>query len=243
MKKVLLSAACAVAFSANAGVAEEVVVAETAQPAFSSVYAGLGIGGSFLKSDDITYATEAEVASGKFKSKKTANLTPKANRFIGSFVLGAGKVFKNNVYAGAEFMMDFTKNKKLEFTGKGNAGTKAAPVVGDLKGEVKIGGFIPQINVKAGYVFKNNTLAYAKLGCAWTKVSSNFVVTKGTNKNEVSHSKTKASFVLGLGAEKAFCKKFSAALEGDYNFGWKENGVRFNKGWNVRALVKYNVKY
>ena len=57
--------------------------------------------------------------------------------------------------------------------------------------------------------------------------------------------------MLGLGAEKAFCKKFSAALEADYNFGWKqkiktsagEKDVRFNKGWNVRALVKYNVKY
>jgi hypothetical protein len=59
--------------------------------------------------------------------------------------------------------------------------------------------------------------------------------------------------VLGLGAEKAFCKKFSAAVEADYNFGWKqkiadknlkdEQDVRFNKGWNVRALVKYNVKY
>ena len=61
MKKVLLSAACAVAFSANAGVAEEVVVAETAQPAFSSIYAGLGIGGSFLKSDDFEYASDITV--------------------------------------------------------------------------------------------------------------------------------------------------------------------------------------
>ena len=225
MKKVLLSAACAVAFSANAGVAEEVVVAETAQPAFSSVYAGLGIGGSFLESNEFEYTD---------KNGKDAKDKLKANRFIGSFVLGAGKVFKNNVYAGAEFMMDFTKNKKKEWeTDSGN---------GKLEG--KVGGFVPQLNVKVGYVFKNNVLAYGKLGCAWTKASlKEFKKTSKDWKETGSFSKTKGAFVLGLGAEKAFCKKFSAALEGDYNFGWKNEGVRFNKGWNVRALVKYNVKY
>ena len=233
MKKVLLSAACAVAFSANAGVAEEVVVAETAQSVFSSIYAGLGIGGSFLESNDVEY---------KNKDKKDAKDKLKANRFIGSFVLGAGKVFSNNVYAGAEFMMDFTKNKKKEWEIDG----------GKIEG--KVGGFVPQLNVKVGYVFKNNVLAYGKLGCAWTKASVKPFKKSGNDWNEVKDkgmSKTKAAFVLGLGAEKAFCKKFSAAVEADYNFGCKqkidngfgEKDVRFNKGWNVRALVKYNVKY
>ena len=229
MKKVMLSAAvCAMAFSANA---EEVVVAETAQTsAFNSIYAGLGIGGSFLESNEAKYTD---------KNGNDAKDKLKAHRFIGSFVLGGGKVFKNNVYAGAEFMMDFTKNKKKEFEGKD--GTK------DVKAEWKIGGFIPQLNVKAGYVFKNDTLAYAKLGCAWTKASVKPFEKNGNDwKEGDGESKTKASFVLGLGAEKAFCKKFSAALEADYNFGWKDEDlidVRVNKGWNVRALVKYNVKY
>ena len=125
MKKVLLSAACAVAFSANAGVAEEVVVAETAQTsAFNSIYAGLGIGGSFLESNEVKYTD---------KNGNDAKDKLKAHRFIGSFVLGGGKVFKNNVYAGAEFMMDFTKNKKKEFEEKD--GTK------DVKAECKIGGW------------------------------------------------------------------------------------------------------
>jgi len=230
MKKVsLCAAACAMAFAANADVAEEVVVAGTNQSVFSSVYAGLGIGGSFLKTDDAEY----------LKDGKTEKTTPKANRFIGSFVLGAGKVFKNNVYAGAEFLMDFTKNKKVDIEGD----DLFFPGVQD-KLEIKFGGFVPQLNLKAGYVFKNNTLAYAKLGCAWTKLSAKTFVKSGSNVIEgPGRSKTKASVVLGLGAEKAFCKKFSAALEGDYNFGWKDGGVRANKGWNVRALVKYNVKY
>ena len=202
MKKVMLSAAvCAMAFSANADVASEVEVIEAAQTsAFSSIYGGLGIGGSFLK-----------FADGDLK----------ANRFMGSFVLGGGKVFNNNVYVGGEFLADFMKNKKWE-DNKGNAESK---------------GFMPQIDLKVGYAFKNNSLVYGKLGCAWSKVS---LYDKSEDESE---SKTKASFVLGLGAEKAFCKKFSAAVEGDYNFGWKWNDVRNNKGWTVRALVKYNVKY
>jgi opacity protein-like surface antigen len=239
MKKVTLCAAvCAMAFSASADVADEVVVAETiSSSVFSSIYGGLGIGGSFLESNEFEYVN---------KDGNDAKDKLKANRFIGSFVLGGGKVFKHNMYAGAEFLMDFTKNKKKEWeTNSGNN-----------KIEGKVGGFVPQLNVKAGYVFKSNILAYAKLGCAWTKASVTPFQKNGDNWDEVkdkSMSKTKAAFVLGLGAEKAFCKKFSAAVEADYNFGWKqkiadknlkdEQDVRFNKGWNVRALVKYNVKY
>ncbi len=196
MKKVMLSAViCAMAFSANADVAEEVLVEEAVRSSvFSSIYAGLGIGGSFLKCGDL-----------------------KANRFMGAFVLGGGKVFNNNVYLGGEFLSDFMKNRKWE--NHNNLQSK---------------GYFPQVDVKAGYVFRNNVLAYGKLGCAWSKVS---------NYNNGADSKTKASVVLGAGVEKAFCKKFSTALEGDYNFGWKKDNVRYNKGWTVRALVKYNVKY
>ncbi len=199
------------AFSANADVASEVEVIEAAQTsAFSSIYAGLGIGGSFLKTDLEMFGINV--------------LSKKANRFIGSFVLGAGKVFSNNFYVGGEFLMDFTKNKKFEYD----------------NGDAQMKGFIPQVDLKFGYVFKNDVLAYAKLGGAWSKVSA---YAKSTDK---TYSKSKLSFVVGLGVEKAFCKKFSAAVEGDYNFGFKDGDiikVTCNKGWTVRALVKYNVKY
>ena len=248
MKKVMLSAAvCALAFSANADVASEVVVADAIQAsAFNSIYAGLGIGGSFFKGDDVVYATDDNPTD----ATDWGYLNPKANRFIGSFVLGGGKVFNNKIYVGAEFLMDFTKNKKFSVEHSAtspvyvNDGTNNY-VLADIYG--KIGGFIPQINAKLGYAFNKCTLAYVKLGCAWTKVTvdSYDVSTPATPKEvpSASFSKTKAAFVLGVGAEKAFCKKFSAAVEGDYNFGWKYSGLKFNKGWTVRALVKYNVKY
>ncbi len=230
----------------------------------------------------------------------------KANRFTGSFVIGGGKVFSNNVYIGAEFLMDVSKNKKISreadisiqgvndsveddmvriddgfvvsrdsviysgtdnivINGKrytneefralqnGSSSSAGSPSLGatsdgSIREDVKISGFVPQVNFKVGYVFKNNTLVYGKLGCAWTKVSIDSYY-KGPGSSEWikidrgSGAKTKASVVVGLGAEKAFCKKFSTALEGDYNFGWKKDNVRYNKGWTIRALVKYNVKY
>ena len=216
MKKVMLGAAvCAMAFSANA---EEVVVEEAAvrTSAFSSIYGGLGIGGSFLKSDADYFDKD-----GNHHDKM------KANRFMGSFVLGGGKVFRNNVYVGGEFLADFMKNKKFEVYNKSKKHTD----------DFSMKGFIPQLSAKVGYAFKNDTLVYGKLGCAWSKVSLYDLDSKEGG------SETKSSVVLGLGAEKAFCKKFSTALEGDYNFGWKFRDERHNKGWTVRALVKYNVKY
>lgn len=244
MKKVMLSAAvCALAFSANADVASEVVVADAIQAsAFNSIYAGLGIGGSFLKGDDYPYV-EAVDDVGPDEGVKLGYMNPKANRFIGSFVLGGGKVFNNKIYVGAEFLMDFTKNKKFSVE---NVYVKTSLPAGYAEADIygKVGGFMPQVNAKLGYAFNKCTLAYAKLGCAWTKVTVDSYEAGTDDKiDNASFSKTKAAFVLGVGAEKAFCKKFSAAVEGDYNFGWKYSGLKFNKGWTVRALVKYNVKY
>lgn len=256
----LSAAVCAMAFSANADVADEVVIAEAIQAsAFDSIYAGLGIGGSFLTGDEIAYHQHATATDATAPAR--INHKPKANRFIGSFVIGGGKVFNNKIYAGAEFLMDFTKNKKFESDA---LVVNSIPTTNDPNNgtfHTKVGGFIPQLSAKFGYAFNKCTLAYLKLGCAWTKLSVDSVLTAGTAApaTQPNWSKTKAAFVLGLGAEKAFCKKFSVAVEGDYNFGWKntfanindahrnttnnEVSSRFNKGWTVRALVKYNVKY
>ena len=308
MKKVMLGAAvCAMAFSANA---KDVVVGETVTctSAFNSIYAGLGIGGSFLNSDDMDFVkgggTLVKDGSG-FKDYvgDTEKVGIKANRFAGSFVIGGGKVFSNRVYLGGEFLMDISKNKKISrevpvnvqsvngfvaddmvrvddgiivsrdsviYSGSNNiringksytneefralqnnsgstsdSSSLGAASSGSVRDDVKIGGFIPQLNLKVGYVFKNDTLVYGKLGCVWTKFSvDHYAKESGSDWVKIDGgSKTKASFVLGLGAEKAFCKKFSAAVEGDYNFGWKQAGYKANKGWSVRALVKYNVKY
>lgn len=206
MKKIILGVLiCSTVLSAKADVAEEITTNEDAQSSiFDSLYAGLGVGGSFLKTTG-------------------SNLPDmEANRFMGSLVIGGGKVV-NKIYGGIEVLFDITKDKKQKKTEEGNC-------------NIQMDGFTPHIGIKAGYVPGQSVLAYLKLGCAWPKVS------KYTRNDDKTDSKSKASFVLGVGGEKIFCNRFSTALEVDYNFGFKKDELRCNKGWNIRALAKYNIK-
>ncbi len=208
MKKVVLSAAvCAMAFSANAEGADT-----ASASVFSGIYGGLGVGGSFLK------------------STMDGMETMKANRVMGSFVIGGGKVFKNNTYLSGEVLIDFMKNRKKSYESRAKGAN------------LQMKGFIPQVDVKLGYAARSDVLGYGKFGCALSKVS----FYDGLN----DRSKHKTSFVLGLGAEKAFRCKFSTAIEADYNFGFKSDdkgigleNIKANKGWSVRALAKYNIKH
>lgn len=223
MKKVVLSAAAfAMAFSsANADVmVDEYVVAEAVEASvFDSVFAGVGFGGNFLKASPTVEFKE------DWDFEDLGNL--KKNRLMGSVVLGAGKVLKNKMYIGGEVLFDMMKNKEETFEKDANKVT------------LKANGLQTQFVGKIGYTSQKNVLVYGKMACALSKVN-----VKAENGNaDLDKSKTGASFVLGVGAEKAFCNKFSTALEVDYNFGFKAEKVRFNRGWNVRALVKYNVKY
>ncbi len=219
MKKIALMAAAFAMTSAS--FAEEAVVVEETAPAyenaFDTFYFGLGMGGSFVKYD-------AKIGENKFNEK--------ANRFIGSAVLGAGKTFKQKFYVGAEILADFTK-------------AKTKKVLKD-QFEVKYQGITPQFDIRLGYVNPCwNTLFYGKVGVAYNKAKARHIA------DNKEYSKNKAGFVLGLGAEKMFCKKFSVRLEGDYNFGGKyknednnvKTDVKFNKGFTARAIVVYNVKY
>ena len=217
MKKVALSAAAfAMAFSANADVmVDEYVVAEAVEASvFDSVYGGIGFGGNFLKASPSAEFKDAYFDMGDMKK----------NRLMGSVVFGAGKVLKNKVYFGGEVLFDIMKNKVETFEDNGDDVT------------LKANGLRTQFVGKIGYASQKNVLAYTKLACGLSKVKVN--ASDGLNK-----SKTGASFILGAGVEKAFCNKVSAAFEVDYDFGFKAEKVRFNRGWNVRALVKYNVKY
>lgn len=223
MKKVATSVAiCTMVFSVNAEDVE-VVEASASSSIFSSVYAGLGFGGNFQKNTIVDGA-------GK-------------NRLLGSFLIGAGKQFQNNMYIGGEFLGDFARTISKSTTDTDDNTYRKA----------SLGGFVPHAILRAGYVTKTDVLVYGKLGFSWRKTR--------VQVGDFKDSKRKAAFVLGAGVEKAFCKKFSAALEADYDFGynWKKDYTYKNpagtaksddfdkkgcgEGWNIRALVKYNVKY
>lgn len=211
MRKVMLgTSVCAMMFSANAEVVSH-------SNSLDGIYAGVGGGGSFLK------ASNMNVGYRNLGKKEPIFKDFKVDRFMGSFVIGGGKVFNKRIYGGVEVLLDVMENKKR--------------AVG--KGRVKMKGIIPQIDVKAGYATDQDATAYVKLGCAWSKASADDL-------EEPIESDTKSSLVLGVGGEKAFHKRLSTALEVDYNLGGRYGNVsektRINKGWHLRALVKYNVK-
>ena len=226
MEKVVLSAAAfAMAFSsANADVmVDEYVVAEAVEASiFDSVFLGAGFGGNFLK------ASPSAEFKDNFDFEDLSNL--KKNRLMGSVAFGAGKVLKNKMYIGGEVLFDMMKNKEETFEKEGT----------DTEVFLKANGLMTQFVGKIGYASQKKVLVYTKMACALSKVK---VGAEAAGKEDLEKSKTGASFVLGVGAEKAFCNKFSTALEVEYDFGFKAEKVLFNRGWNVRALVKYNVKY
>ena len=236
MKKIVASTALAGLLSPMALNADTTVVTAHEEPAiveqapeeccspdFGGIQFILGIGGSFLK---------AEI---KDKDNGTnEKISKNANRFIGTVGLGGGKVFKDKFYVGMEVLFDFTKNKdwteQVTYkTVKQNA-------------KLKSNGLFTSLGLRLGYIVpKYNTMVYFKVAGSHSTAKVNL---------ETANKELKAAKIvptLALGVEKAFCKKFTARLEGEYRFKGtkKADGyeLKANDGFNIRALVSYNVRF
>ena len=196
---------------------------ECCTPDFGGIQFILGIGGSFLK------------AELKDKDNGTnAKISKNANRFIGTVGIGGGKVFKDKFYAGLEVLFDFTKSKDWteEGTYKG------------VKRNVKLksNGLFTSLGLRLGYIVpKYNTMVYFKVAGSHSSAKVN---------SETANKELKAAKIvptLALGVEKAFCKKFTARLEGEYRFKGTKKAegyeLKANDGFNIRALVSYNVRF
>lgn len=236
MKKIVASTALAGLLSPMALNADTTVVTAHEEPAiveqapeeccspdFGGIQFILGIGGSFLK---------AEV---KDKDNGTnAKISKNANRFIGTVGLGGGKVFKDKFYVGMEVLFDFTKNK--DWTEQITYKTV------NQNAKLKSNGLFTSLGLRLGYIVpKYNTMVYFKVAGSHSSAKVNL---------ETSNKELKAAKIvptLALGVEKAFCKKFTARLEGEYRFKGtkKEDGyeLKANDGFNIRALVSYNVRF
>lgn len=192
---------------------------ECCTPDFGGIQFILGIGGSFLKA-------ELKDKDGGTNAKISKN----ANRFIGTVGIGGGKVFKDKFYAGLEVLFDFTKSKDWTERFNGN----------DVK--LKSNGLFTSLGLRLGYIVpKYNTMVYFKVAGSHSSVKATNLADNGELKA------AKIVPTLALGVEKAFCKKFTARLEGEYRFKAtkKANGVELkgNDGFNIRALVSYNVRF
>ena len=192
-------------------------------PSFDGLNFILGIGGSFLKcklqNDNVTYSKNA-------------------NRFIGTLGLGYGKTFRNKWYVGIEALLDFTKNKKWELFSKNR-----------VSSHMKSGGLFPSLGLRLGYVIqKYNTMVYFKIAGSHSSCKA---WTEGVSAADGGDQEYKANKIvptLTLGLEKAFGKRFTARLEGEYRFKSTktiddDGELKGNEGFNVRALVSYNVRF
>ena len=187
------------------------VEAET-PPSLGGFYYGVGIGGSFLDNELST------VWGIKFNAS--------ANRVMGSIVLGAGYVFNNTHYVGAEVMLDMSKE---------GSSVLARYPGGEII--VKNRGIVPGIAARFGYVY-GGTMFYGKIGCAFEKTVKE-VWAGGNCLGRDSTSKVVPT--LGLGMEKAFSDKLSMRFEGEYVFPQKEDVgeigcAKLAQGWKVRLM-------
>ncbi len=200
------------------------------QNCFDAIYGGLGIGGSFRNMD--ADAQHSDVPLFIWRDSKNFN------RFMGSIVLGCGKAFEGKYYLGLEALVDLSNSKKKDY------------FLNSIKCESK--GFNPQLGIRLGYVFNNDNLFYFKAGMGYSKIKAILVETN-ENSNIIKYSP-----FIGLGLEKAFYNNFSARLEAEYHFGKNKSyqwynlntgewarikAKKINKGFVVRALINYNIKY
>ena len=235
MKKIVASTALAALLSPAVNADTTVVTAheepaiveqapeECCTPDFGGIQFILGIGGSFLK------------AELKDKDNGTnEKISKNANRFIGTVGIGGGKVFKDKFYAGLEVLFDFTKAK--DWTGE----VTYKSVKQNAK--LKSNGLFTSLGLRLGYIVpKYNTMVYFKVAGSHSSAKANL---------ETANKELKVAKIvptLALGVEKAFCKKFTARLEGEYRFKGTKKAegyeLKANDGFNIRALVSYNVRF
>lgn len=204
---------------------------ECCSPDFGGIQFILGIGGSFLKAE----------LKDKKGGRTDAKISKNANRFIGTVGIGGGKVFKDKFYVGMEALFDFTKAKDWTETFKYK---DAADVEqNDRQATLKSNGLFTSLGLRLGYIIpKYNTMVYFKVAGSHSSV-------KATNvgKDQIEIKAAKIVPTLALGVEKAFCKKFTARLEGEYRFKGTKKAegyeLKANDGFNIRALVSYNVRF
>lgn len=244
MKKIVASTALAALLAPYAG-ADTVVTAheepavvveqapEECTPDFGGVNFILGIGGSFLKAE---LKNKDKTNYGTFE-KSSKNV----NRFIGTVGVGGGNVYKNVFYVGMELLFDFTKNKEYTLT---------QDIRNSSNAKLKSNGLFTSLGLRFGYIIpKYNTMVYFKASgshsAAKARIDAQGAAAQGRPNVVLKASKVVPT--LALGVEKAFCKKFTARLEGEYRFKCTKKAegfeIKANDGFNIRALVSYNVRF
>lgn len=153
----------------------------------------------------------------------------KYNKFEGVVALGAGKTFKSKYYFGGQFTLEFAKNKKK----------KLLDVNDNNYMYNQSNGVMPGLDLVGGVIVKESNLIHLDVGGYWSKIKA----FGKKNGQERSLSASKIAWRTGAGWKKVYCGKWATDINVGYNYGFKKYDVRCNKGWYVRALAEYNLRY
>ncbi|MDR2794959.1 MAG: outer membrane beta-barrel protein [Holosporaceae bacterium] len=197
---------------------------------FCGVYLTLGVGGSFLK-NKIDGHIGQDQARANIKSDNQ-----NVNRVIGVVGLGGGKVFNDTIYVGGDILCDFSSSKEKNVE---NITVDGAALGAGWIAKIKTAAVIPSVALRLGYFNKNaEILLFTKIAASYTSSTL-----KANNGNAFVGEEKISKFApaLGLGIEKAFSKKFSGRLEGEYRFNSRKDAFKAAGAVNVRALVAYHI--
>ncbi len=207
-----------------------VVVAATAAnaDAFKGFYAG-GLLGATQNNVEFKLFSDDQ---GNVLYKKNYN----KRGLLFAAVGGWGQTFANSMYVGGELSLSYgTANQKKEHTMSGQSKTGASKVVSFSTNYKR--GPVLGLAMRTGYVFAQNTLAYAKLGLEISRDSltwsDGFSQTDGKARKTIyandgatseTIKKTAVRPVLGFGLEYAMTKNIS--LRGEYAYTFKGPAIK-----------------
>jgi hypothetical protein len=246
MKKIVSCVLCAAFTVINAEYCSGVDVEKDSEESlFQGLYLGGGIGCNYTRYNSYRIAAGSAVGMMKVYDQQ------KVDRFIGCFLLGGGATFYRNLYAGLEWLIDFSKSKTKSVLIHGGEYTEIAH---DSDGGYVIHkGGANQIGVRLGYVAPDlGAMLYLRGGVAFlgkTELWNDARRTMTGPDSPLEGRPKRAALVFALGVEKNICHDFSVRLEGevvskrslDVNSIAAHSGV--DTGWRTRANTKeYNVR-
>ncbi|MDR0631632.1 MAG: hypothetical protein LBF54_00020 [Holosporaceae bacterium] len=229
-----------------AEVAPEVEEAvEEEHPAYEGVYFGFGphVGAVGFALRDATGSNTGVLVGSEDR------INDSKTRLGGSLVLGVGKKLPNNKFYGSfEVGLDFAPKITSIAVYQASATTRLYS-----HARLSRNGITPSLAIRLGAVDCNTKiLTYLKGGISWAKITADYPPAAGDK--PIDSKLTTATPFVGLGIEKAFAKKMTFRLEGDFKFGKNKtkdfdlyNGnistkVSHRYETNIRALICYNVR-
>lgn len=220
---------------------------------FGGFYFGLGLGWNIMKlKGELKGAKDAtmeKIEGFKFSADYEDSASKNANRFVGTLMLGGGKLWDNGFYVGGNFYFDLGQNKKVK---KDLAKVEKSDTF-HARAEMNTGAWSPALALRLGFVpaSYNTAMVYLDLGAAYNKSkiqvsmldADNKVVETSGKKSRFSENVGKVTPLVRLGVQKAIGSKFIAGLEVEYKFQGKKTWGKYTSKTTSESASGYRARF